>query len=74
MLEYVWDYGYLDDAIEQKYIRTMLHTCEKLTDYTEWYNLVVVMISQSQKFFRDLEDVSSVSLRDVARFCRLYNW
>ncbi|CAF3395094.1 unnamed protein product [Rotaria sp. Silwood1] len=74
MLEYVWDYGYLDDAIENKYIRTMLYTCEKLDENTEWFNLIVIMLSKSQKFFRDHEDVSSVSLRDVARFCRLYNW
>ncbi|CAF0809248.1 unnamed protein product [Rotaria sordida] len=74
MLEYVWDYGYLDDAIENKYIRTMLYTCEQLLENIEWFNLIVILISKSQKFFRDFEDVSSVSLRDVARFCRLYNW
>jgi hypothetical protein len=74
MLEFVWDYGYLDDAIETKYIRTMLNTCEQLTQDTVWFNHIVTVISKSQKFFRELEDVSSVSLRDVARFCRLYNW
>ncbi len=74
MLEYVWDYGYLDDDIERKYIQTMLNTCEQLGEDKNWFNHVVLAISRSQKFFRELEDVSSVSLRDVARFCRLYNW
>ena len=32
------------------------------------------LLATSQRFFRHLEDASSVSLRDVARFCRLYNW
>ena len=74
MLEYVWDYGYLDDDIEKKYIRTMLNTCDQLGEDIKWFNHVVLAISRSQKFFREHEDVSSVSLRDVSRFCRLYNW
>ncbi|CAF1092976.1 unnamed protein product [Adineta steineri] len=74
MLEYIWDYGYLDDAIEVEYIRTMLNTCEELTKDKIWFELTVKIISKSHEFFRDLEDISSVSLRDVARFCRLYNW
>ena len=74
MLEYVWDYGYLDDDIETKYIHTMLNTCIQLGEDANWFKHVVTAISRSQKFFREFEDVSSVSLRDVSRFCRLYNW
>ncbi|UJR36511.1 hypothetical protein I4U23_029232 [Adineta vaga] len=74
MLEYIWDYGYLGDVVEREYIRTMLNTCKYLARDHVWFNSIVQAISQSQKFFRKHEDVSSVSLRDVARFCRLYNW
>ncbi|CAF1607231.1 unnamed protein product, partial [Rotaria magnacalcarata] len=74
MLEYVWDYGYLDPETETKYVRTMLNSCEKLNSDSSWFEKTTVLIKISQQFFREYEDVSSVSLRDVARFCRLYNW
>ncbi|CAF4379298.1 unnamed protein product, partial [Rotaria sp. Silwood2] len=74
MLEYVWDYGYLDPETETKYVRAMLNSCEQLDSDSVWFEKTLVLIKISQQFFRDYEDVSSVSLRDVARFCRLYNW
>ena len=74
MLEYVWDYGFLDKTTETKYIRTMLKRCVKFEQFDKWYDLMVSLISMSQEHFREYEDVSSVSLRDVARFCNLYNW
>ncbi|CAF2771043.1 unnamed protein product [Rotaria sp. Silwood2] len=74
MLEFVWDYGYLNNAIEAEYIRTMLYTCQGLFIDMDWFTQMTILLIQSQDFFRRLEDVSSVSLRDVARFCRLYNW
>ncbi len=74
MLEYIWDYGYLNEATEKAYISTMLNTCRKLSDISTLHNLIVALLIESQKHFRELEDVSSVSLRDIARFCRLYDW
>ncbi|CAF4465583.1 unnamed protein product, partial [Rotaria magnacalcarata] len=74
MLEYVCDYGYLDPETETKYVRAMLHSCEKLKSDSSWFEKTAVLIKISQQFFREYEDASSVSLRDVARFCRLYNW
>ena len=74
MLEYVWDYGSLDRETETKYVRAMLNSCEQLASDPAWLNKTTDLIGISQQFFRDNEDVSSVSLRDVARFCRLYNW
>ena len=74
MLEYIWDYGYLDQDTESAYIRTMLKTCTSLVEHESLFNALIRLISQSQLFIRKNEDVSSVSLRDVARFCRLYNW
>src|SRR4051812_42808104 len=74
MLEYVWYYGFLDEDTERKYIETMLKTCSFLTTNDAWLRTLVELISKSQQFMRKIEDVSSVSLRDVARFCRLCNW
>jgi hypothetical protein len=74
MLEYVWDYGFLDKITETKYIQTMLKRCVELETFNNWFNFTVSLVSKSQQYFREHEDVSSVSLRDVARFCNLYNW
>jgi len=74
MLEYIWDYGYLDQSTERSYIRTMLNMCRDLSNDQKLFDLTVELLVRSQNHFRDLEDVSSVSLRDIARFCRLYNW
>ncbi|CAM2726708.1 unnamed protein product [Rotaria socialis] len=74
MLEYIWDYGYLNEPTEIAYIKTMLNTCRELSSEPNLLNLTVDLLVNSQKHFRELEDASSVSLRDIARFCRLYNW
>jgi hypothetical protein len=71
MLEYIWDYGYLNESTERAYIKTMLNTCHNLSSDPPLFNLTVDLLVNSQNHFRDLEDVSSVSLRDIARFCRL---
>ncbi|CAF0841320.1 unnamed protein product [Didymodactylos carnosus] len=74
MLEYIWDYGFLDKDTERKYVETMLKSCSKLASNVNWFKTCIFLISKSQNYLRTLEDVSSVSLRDVARYCRLYNW
>jgi len=72
MLEHVWDYGHLDKEIEKKYIETMLNACKLSLENKKWLRHLVIMISESQDYIRRCEDVSSVSLRDVSRFCRFY--
>lgn len=74
MLEYIWDYGHLNESSERTYIETMLNECQHLSTHSLLFKLTVDLLVESQKYFRDFEDVSSVSLRDIARFCRLYNW
>ncbi|CAF2743269.1 unnamed protein product, partial [Rotaria sp. Silwood2] len=74
MLEYIWNYGHLDESTERAYIRTMLNTCCDLSSNSVLLNLTLNMLVESHDHYRKLEDVSSVSLRDIARFCRLYNW
>ena len=74
MLEYIWDYGYLNESSEKSYIRTMINSCRDLSSDPDLCNLTINLLINSQNHFRELEDASSVSLRDIARFCRLYNW
>jgi hypothetical protein len=74
MLEYIWDYGYLNESSEISYIRTMVNSCRDLSSNTRLYDLTIDLLINSQNHFRELEDTSSVSLRDITRFCRLYNW
>ena len=74
MLEYIWDYGYLNEPTERAYISTMLKSCRDLYNDQNLFKLTIELLVQSHNHFRDLEGASSVSLRDIARFCRLYNW
>ncbi|CAF3346168.1 unnamed protein product [Rotaria sp. Silwood2] len=74
MLEYIWDYGYLDEITEKSYVQAIVNACENLTTDHNWFHCIVTLIVESHKFYREYEDVSSVSLRDVVRFCRFYNW
>ncbi|CAF5147647.1 unnamed protein product, partial [Rotaria sp. Silwood1] len=74
MLEYIWDYGYLNEITEKSYVQAIVNACENLTTDQTWLNCILTLIIESHKFYREYEDVSSVSLRDVVRFCRFYNW
>lgn len=74
MIEYIYDYGYLDNATERKYIETILRTCKNLPNDQQLFGKIINVVCQSQSYFRQIEDVSSVSLRDVARYHLIYNW
>ena len=74
MLEHVWDYGSLSEGNEKSYIKAVLNGCKNLTSKQTWFECIINAISTSQTFFRQRDDKSSVSLRDVARFCRFYKW
>ena len=69
LLEHIWDYGSLNENDEKDYIKAMIESL-KLSDI----NLVSDLISISQCFIKNLEDVSSVSLRDIDRFRTFYLW
>jgi hypothetical protein len=74
MIEYIYDYGYLGDETERKYIETILRTCKNLPNEQQLFAKIINAVCQSQKYLRNIEDVSSVSLRDVARYRLIYNW
>ena len=69
LIDHIWDYGSLCEEDEKNYIGTMI-----LSLKLENHDLIKKVIYNSHKFVRGIEDVSSVSLRDVDRFRIFYKW
>lgn len=69
IIEYVWDFGALTDIDTQKYITQML----KKGGISN-IEMITPMLIACHKYFKKNEDSSSVSLRDIARFIKLYQW
>ena len=74
LIEYVWDYGQLSSASEREYIKTMFQKLDGRENNNDMLKNVVDLIGACHDYFRKLEDLSSVSLRDVTRFRTLYTW
>ncbi|KAG2374013.1 hypothetical protein C9374_011678 [Naegleria lovaniensis] len=71
MIAYVWDYGSLSQNDELRYIATIV---DSMTNFSELKNLCTNLLFSSQEYIRQCEDKSSVSMRDIARFKKLYHW
>jgi len=71
MIDYVWDYGHLDDKSERKYVQAMLYS---ITSNDKLKPIMIELILIVHQQFRCWEDVSSVSLRDVVRYRKLFQW
>jgi hypothetical protein len=69
MIQHIWDFGALKENDEKNYIASML----KSLKFTK-LDLVCELIFVSQNFVRNIEEVSSVSLRDVDRFRLFFKW
>eukprot|EP00762_Andalucia_godoyi_P005385 ANDGO_08381.mRNA.1 Putative uncharacterized transmembrane protein DDB_G0290641 len=79
MMEYVWDFGRLDDVEEERYIEAMV--LKKIADSEAMKNadflqdnrnhLVVQLVIRAQRFVKAVEADAAVSLRDVNRFLLL---
>ena len=86
LLNFVFDFGSLDRNDEEKYIENMIqgpierifkeNNKDKLQNdkLEEIKKLAKDMISKSQNFIRDKNDVSSVSLREIRRFVIFYEF
>ena len=71
MLDYVWDFGSLDEKDELSYIQGMI---EGLLD-DDRGDLFANLLSHSQQFVRETEKTRyCVSLRDIARCKKLLVW
>ena len=79
-MTYVWDFGSLSEEVEFKYIKNIISDIQffehiKVDEERQSKkDIVVKIISLSHKFIKSLEDQSSASLRDIARFKKLYIW
>ncbi|CAG8741966.1 13224_t:CDS:2, partial [Dentiscutata heterogama] len=68
ILDYVWDYGILKPEDEREYIKIMVKSQIGI------YPVLVDLLSESQKFIRNVEELYTVSLRDVKRAIKLVKW
>eukprot|EP00898_Chlorokybus_atmophyticus_P007333 jgi/Chlat1/7600/Chrsp64S07155 len=74
MLQYVWDYGVLDNNTERSYIRAMV-TLAGFGRPSPWHrDLLVDLLSRTQQEVRATCGDWSVSLRDVQRCIALVAW
>ncbi len=71
LLNFTFDFGSIKNEDEIKYIKEMISN-NGLNNY--YLDNISTLISISQIFFRKEIDPNSVSLRDIKRFCDLYNW
>jgi hypothetical protein len=83
LLNYVMDFGTLDEKDETKYIESMVKetinkNCEnlKINDdiKKQFLEYSINSIVECQKFLKDNNDVSAVSLREVRRFVIFFEW
>ncbi|KAJ4460556.1 putative E3 ubiquitin-protein ligase [Paratrimastix pyriformis] len=67
MLDWVWDYGILDERDEARYVEAILRGMPHA-------HLLTHIVVESQRFIRHQEAEYSVSLRDVRRVRLLVQW
>ena len=67
IMEYVWDFGSLSEEDSRAYICAMLQSEASLVPFTE-------LVFEAHQYFKQSKDWVSASLRDVARFTKLYRW
>jgi rhodanese-related sulfurtransferase len=79
LLNFVFNFGNLTEKDEKKYIESMISqsitkTIKNVQIAEKMKTISINAIFESQKFIRNNNDVSSVSLREVRRFDLLYPW
>lgn len=75
----VWDFGQLEENVENAYItqlaRELLPKEKRLTDQPTELNLIIKILGESQLFMRSRKDECSfVSIRDIERCLRVCKW
>ena len=74
MIDFVWDYGHLTVETEKKYVEAMFTSLAEIEKDVNLKNIMVDLVCAAHQQFRNWEDVSSVSLRDVTRYKILFEW
>lgn len=73
MVDYVWDFGSLNEKDEETYIHRMI--ADVFYDNKNYHDLFTSLLAVSQSFVRRKEESSySVSLRDIQRCRTLTKW
>jgi MoxR-like ATPase len=74
LMSLIWDFGQLEGSTEEAYIHSMISLQTK-TNYLEFEEQdIAKVIIICQKFIREKEGKSSVSLRDVSRFLAIMTY
>ena len=72
---YVFDFGNLQEKDEEKYIeRIVTGNIQKFNNEKELIDIAKRSVIIAQNYVRELNDISSVSLREVRRFGILLEW
>jgi hypothetical protein len=83
LINFVFNFGSLNEKDEEEYIDKIISPCfnkikENLEitedDLKDVKQITINSIKFSQKFIREINDVSSVSLRELRRFIILFEW
>ena len=75
LMYFVFNFGSLQDEDESRYIESILINHFKNNKYYEIELIIILkaIIRKCHKYFRDIYGASSVSLRDVQRYNKLYD-
>ena len=74
LLNFVFYFGSLHQKDERAYIKNILANAIFDAYQDKYIENTTQLISDSQKFLREKNGYYSVSLRDIRRFCKFYNW
>lgn len=76
LFPFVWDFGKLSPEIEKLYIRQITAKSLNVESYdSNCLNLINEMLAESHSFISKLDSENRfLSLRDVERFVKVYNW
>ena len=74
LLNYVFDFGNLTEKDENAYIRSILSQIPSNILDDKNREIAINIVFFAQKFIRDNNDISSVSLRELNRVNILYQW
>ncbi len=83
LINFVFNFGSLNEKDEEEYINKIISPCfnkikENLEiteeDFKDIKQITINSIVFSQNFIRNINDVSSVSLRELRRFIILFEW
>ena len=72
LVNFVFDFGNLNDNDERKYIESMV-TQANIED-KNLIKISIMLLSACQQYFRNHKEISSISLRNIRRFIILYSW